>query len=93
MKKINLNKIYKLLFFSVLMFYVVCTFISQQKTLNIYKADVKRYSTKIEQAQAKNTSLIAKKNNLNSKEYIEEIARDKLDMYLPNERVYIDIGK
>ena len=27
------------------------------------------------------------------KEFIEEIARDKLDMYLPNERVYIDIGK
>ena len=29
----------------------------------------------------------------NSNEYIEQIAREKLDMYLPNERVYIDIGK
>ena len=26
-------------------------------------------------------------------EYIEEIAREKLGMYLPNEKVYIDIGK
>ena len=33
------------------------------------------------------------KENINSPEYIEEIAREKLNMYLPNERVYIDIGK
>ena len=26
-------------------------------------------------------------------EYIEEMAREKLDMYLPNERVYIDTSK
>ena len=26
-------------------------------------------------------------------QYIEEVAREKLDMYLPNERVYIDISK
>ena len=33
------------------------------------------------------------KENVNSTEYIEEVAREKLDMYLPNERVYIDISK
>ena len=33
------------------------------------------------------------KDNINSPEYIEEIAREKLGMYLPNERVFIDIGK
>ena len=47
----------------------------------------------IEEAKLKNSNLIAKKNSVTSKEFIEEIARDKLDMYLPNERVYIDIGK
>ena len=31
------------------------------------------------------------KNNINSTEYIENMAREKLGMYLPNERVYIDI--
>ena len=50
-------------------------------------------SLQIEEAKTKNSNLIAKKENVNSKEFIEEIARDKLDMYLPNERVYIDIGK
>ena len=31
------------------------------------------------------------KKNINSEKYIEEIAREKLDMYLPNEKVFIDI--
>ena len=30
------------------------------------------------------------KENVSSKEYIEEAAREKLDMYLPNERVYVN---
>ena len=33
------------------------------------------------------------KENINSDEYIEQIAREKLEMYYPNERVYIDIEK
>ena len=37
--------------------------------------------------------LLETKANINSKEYIEEVAREKLDMYLPNEKVYIDISK
>ena len=44
-------------------------------------------------AQEENQKLNETKNNINSNEYIEQIAREKLDMYLPNERVYIDIGK
>ena len=38
-------------------------------------------------------SLNATKDNINSEEYIEQIAREKLDMYLPNEKVYIDKSK
>ena len=33
-------------------------------------------------------TLMAMKDNINSPEYIEQIAREKLDMYLPNERIY-----
>ena len=46
-----------------------------------------------QQAQAEQEKLNETKNNINSNEYIEQIAREKLGMYLPNERVYIDIGK
>lgn len=87
------KKIYKMLFLVLLCGYIIYTFINQQQILNTYNADAKRYSLQIEEAKLKNSNLIAKKNSVTSKEYIEEIARDKLDMYLPNERVYIDIGK
>ena len=40
-----------------------------------------------------NETLVATKSNLDSKEYIEAISREKLDMYSSNERVYININK
>ena len=70
--------------------YVVSIFISQQKMLNSYNLEVKSYQSKIDDEKQTNKELLAMKDNLNSTEYIEKIAREKLDMYLPNERVYID---
>ena len=32
------------------------------------------------------------KENVNSKEFIEQMAREKLEMYYPNEKVYVDKG-
>lgn len=93
MKKINLKKLYKRLLILVFMVYVMYTFVMQQQTLNAYKAEENKYQQEIEKAQTEQEKLIATKQNINSNEYIEQIAREKLDMYLPNERVYIDIGK
>lgn len=93
MKKINLKKLYKRLLILVFMVYVMYTFVMQQQTLNAYKAEEDKYQQEIEKAQTEQEKLIATKQNINSNEYIEQIAREKLDMYLPNERVYIDIGK
>ena len=36
--------------------------------------------------------LANKKEEVNSLEFIEQTARERLDMYLPNERVYVDAG-
>ena len=93
MLKIILKKIYKKLLVLIFAIYVIYTFIMQQQTLNAYKAEEDKYNLEIEQAQEEHQKLITTKNNINSDEYIEQIAREKLDMYLPNERVYIDIGK
>ena len=67
------------------------TLVSQQQTLNSYKQEASTYSNQIEEANDKNEELKNVKNNINSTEYIENMAREKLGMYLPNERVYIDI--
>lgn len=94
MKKLIKNrKIYKVIFISILFIYIICIFVSQQKTLNAYKKEKTDISAQIqEQTEEKNT-LVSMKENINSPEYITKIAREKLEMYFPNERVYIDIGK
>ena len=73
--------------------YVAIIFINQQQTLNSYTAQKKYYNSKISEAEQYNKTLIATKDNLDSKEYIESISREKLDMYSKNERVYININK
>ena len=93
MKRFSFKKVYKKLFILIFTIYVIYTFIMQQQTLNAYQAETEKYNSEIEKAQEEQEKLNATKNNINSNEYIEQIAREKLDMYLPNERVYIDIGK
>ena len=93
MKKINFTKLYKKIPILVFAIYVIYTLISQQQILNSYKVEANKYTNDILQAQAEQEKLNETKNNINSNEYIEQIAREKLGMYLPNERVYIDIGK
>ncbi len=61
--------------------------------LKAYNSEIKNYETQIAKEKQTKESLIEIKENVNSPEYIEQVAREKLGMYLPNERVYIDIGK
>lgn len=92
-KLLKSKKIYKNLLFVAIFAYVLYIFIGQQKTLNSYKNTNEYYTEQINKQLAYQEALTAKKDNINSKEYIEEVAREKLDMYLPNERVYIDKTK
>lgn len=83
----------KRLLFIALAFYAIYTLISQQKLLNTYAREGEEYSNQIEQENEIKQELTDTLQSLNSTEYIEGIARDVLDMYLPNERVYIDMAK
>lgn len=88
-----MKKIFKNVIIIGVILYASITFINQQKTLNAYKNQQETLSTKISEQKGYKETLLATKENISSPEYIEEVAREKLDMYLPNERVYIDIGK
>ena len=79
----------KIVFIGVLI-YVTVTFVKQQKILNTYEAQENNLQEQISEASNYQEKLNQEKENVNSPEYIEAIAREKLDMYLPNERVYID---
>ena len=88
-----IKKHYKKILICIAAAYVISIFVSQQKTLNDYNAEIKNYDAQIAEAKETNESLTQIKENVNSPEYIEQVAREKLGMYLPNERFYIDIGK
>ncbi len=88
-----LKKFYKKILIGIIAIYVISIFISQQKTLSAYQQEVDNYETQIAREEDTKESLTNMKDNVNSPEYIEEVAREKLGMYLPNERVYIDMAK
>ncbi len=72
----------------------IAVLIKQQLNISQYKDDIKVLSSKIEVAEDEldenKKKLEEEKQNTNSPKYIEKLAREKLGMYLQNERVYID---
>ena len=90
--QIKKKKLYKRLLVLLVLIYAIFTLINQQKVLNQYSKTSKELTKQIENEEAYNKELIAEKDNVNSEEFIEQMAREKLDMYYPNEKVYLDKG-
>lgn len=86
------RKIYLIILFVVIGIYAIITLVNQQQTLNQYNQENKDLTAKIREQKTKNEQLAKKKEDVDSLEFIEQMAREKLDMYYPNERVYIDEG-
>lgn len=87
-----MKKIYRNLIIIIVSIYVIFTLVSQQKTLNEYAENRKELSKQIEEQEQYKEELAKQKEEANSLEVIEQTAREKLDMYYPNEKVYIDQG-
>lgn len=86
------KKLCKNLLTICLIIYASFTLINQQKTLNQYEKNREEIATQIQEQQEYKEELAKKKEDVDSLEFIEQTAREKLDMYYPNERVYM-IGK
>ena len=86
----NIKRFIKWLIIIALVIYSLVTFINQQKILNKYATNKEEVESNLQEAKKEQEELGKIKENINSKEYIEDAAREELDMYLPNERVYVD---
>ena len=86
------KKILRNILIIIVAIYVIFVFVNQQKTLNEYSKNSEELKEQIATEKANNEELNQKKDDVNSLEFIEEMAREKLDMYKPNERVYVDQG-
>ena len=88
----NKRKLYKKLLIVVILIYVIITLVNQQQTLNQYAKEGNKLTVELQEEQEYKEQLAKEKEEVNSIEFIEQTAREKLDMYLPNERVYVDAG-
>ena len=84
------SNLLKKIIFIVVLIYAITTIIKQQKILTGYSVQEKNLKVEISEAKERQEQLNNEKENVNSLDYIETLAREKLGMYLPNERVYVD---
>ncbi len=88
--KFNYKKLLKKVFIITFIIYFTVTIYHQQITLNSYQDNIMAVEEEIKEEEEYKESLVSLKENSNSLEYIETIAREKLNMYKPDEKVYRD---
>ena len=86
------KKIYRNIIIIAISIYAICTLVNQQKSLNQYEKNSRELSKQIEEQKEYHEELAKKKEDVASLEVIEQTAREKLEMYYPNEKIYIDKG-
>lgn len=86
------KKIYKKLVVLGIAFYAIFTIINQQKALNQYSQNCEQLAQQINEQKEYKEELAKKKEEVNSLDFIEQMAREKLEMYYPNEKVFVDRG-
>jgi len=67
--------------------------VGQQKLLNAKNLEMCKIENKIEEETKTNEELKKEKEMIDSDEYKEKVARDRLGMIKENERVFVDIGQ
>jgi len=87
-KKVNWLKVCLLTF---LLIYATYTLIKQEIEIKKYEKEKLAYIEQIDLAKKKHDEYKHYSEYVNTDEYIEKIAREKLGMLLPEERIYIEI--
>ena len=73
--------------------YFVYTLFQQQLQLDKYNSQIKMYESEIEAKESLVNYYSNEKDNIDSDEYIEQVARDVLGYVKPYEKVFIDANK
>ena len=80
------------LFILFIIYTLISGFIFQIKKFNEYKSEISLLNKEIS-ATKKEIETLKSIENRNTKEDLESIARNRLNMVKPDEIIYIDIGK
>ena len=95
-KKLKKNvKSTKILIFVLVVFslYFVYTIYDQQLQINNYNSQIEMYNSEIASKKELTEYYKNQSQNIETVEYIEQVARDKLGYVKPYEKVFIDTNK
>lgn len=73
--------------------YLSYIFVNQQRLLYAKNLELNKIENKIGEEEKLNEELSIEKEMIQSDEYIERVAREKLGMVKKDERIFMDIGK
>ena len=77
----------------VMSIYSAVTMIEQQKILSAKNNELKSVQAKIDEESKTSEELKKQKETVNSDEYIERVAREKLGMVKYGEKVFVDVNR
>ncbi len=90
-KKKKIRPIFLVLF--VFSIYFVYTFIEQQVQINKYDSQIEMYSADINSKKQLVEYYNNQKGNIQTDEYIEDVARESLGYVKPYEKIFVDANK
>lgn len=81
--------------FVILCIFLYCVYIivDQQKVMNVKGTEIQGIQAKINEETRINTDLKKQKEMINSDEYTEKVAREKLGMVKHGEKIFMDVEK
>jgi len=82
-----------LVLLTVIFIYFAYTAAGQQKILYVKGVELKKVQSEIDKQTKENEKLKEEQEELNSDEFVEKTAREKLGYVKKGERVYVDKGK
>ena len=85
-----LKKLLSTFLITLLLLYAGYVLIGQEKQIRDLKIEQEKYASFIDEASLKTEELQEIKNKVNSDEYIEQYAREKLGLVMPYETIYVD---
>lgn len=92
--KENKNNTKNLIIYLIIFAFVVAVsinaIINQESKKQEIKMQISQYEDELKKLKSEKDELIEQKEKINTDKYIENVARNKLDMFLPNEKVYVN---
>ena len=74
---------------NLIIYLIINAIINQESKKQEIKMQISQYEEELEKLRSEKEELIEQKEKTNTDKYIENVARNKLDMFLPNEKVYV----